>query len=224
MAIIARRLVEENDWFKHPKIAVIGSPNIPATNRTALTTISSLYDTLKLIFTHYAGTDRNLRFRRPTDERLDDFYKLANEFFKALSTTFPPVGELFKSDDPIQVTSQHRGDHGGHVLFRVLGLELITRLAIKMAEQHQLDLPVAIKRLKSLPFDLASPPYKDVIWDSARRRMNLKGKSTAQRVLYYLYDLGPQIDDVVAEYALAVGSSSAAREELIMLKTIVQAK
>lgn len=72
MAIVARRLVETNSSFQDPKIAVIGSQNIPVGNRICLTTISSLYDTLKLLFMFDLGqrTDRSLRFNRPSDERL----------------------------------------------------------------------------------------------------------------------------------------------------------
>lgn len=52
MAIITRRLIENNSWFSSPKILINASENIPATNRVCLTTISNLYDILKLIFKH----------------------------------------------------------------------------------------------------------------------------------------------------------------------------
>ena len=42
MAIIVRQLVENEQQFKDPKIAVITSQNIPVGNRVCLTTISSL--------------------------------------------------------------------------------------------------------------------------------------------------------------------------------------
>jgi DNA sulfur modification protein DndB len=48
MAIIARRLVEENASLKHPKVAVISSTNMPVTNHESMMTISSLYDVLKI--------------------------------------------------------------------------------------------------------------------------------------------------------------------------------
>ena len=223
MAIVTRKLVEEHPWFQDPKIAVISSPNIPATNTTALTTISSLYDTLKQIFIHYAGSDRNLRFRRPPDERIDEFYKFAVEYFKAISETFLPVGELFKSPTPQQTASKFRGPHGGHLLFRVIGLDLITRLAIKISDVHQLDLPSAIRRLHSVPFELTAPPFNNVIWDPVRKRMMMKGKSTAIHILYYLYDLEKSIDKIAPDYALALGSEDQARQTLLQLKKKIHA-
>jgi len=218
MAIVTRRLVEEHPWFQDPKIAIISSPNIPATNKTALTTISSLYDILKLIFSHHAGSDRNLRFRRPTDERIDEFYKLAVGYFKAIAETFPPVNELFESAEPQKITPKFRGANGGNLLFRVIGLELITRLAIKIANKNKIDIASAIRTLSSLPVELNAPPFEGVIWDSTRNRMLLKGKSTAISILLYLYDIEKDIDRVVEDYALVFGSEAKARQELLQIK------
>ena len=147
MAIIVRRLVETNPAFRDPKIAVIASQSIPVGNQVALTTISSLYDILKLLFVHENGrrSDRGLRFNRPSDARLDLYYNAATAYFSALGKTFKPVGELFASNDPGAVTVKHRGPHGGHLLFRPIGLDIFTRTAIKVAETRNISVPAAVE-------------------------------------------------------------------------------
>jgi len=207
MAIISRRLVETNSSFRDPKIAVIGSQGIPVGNRVCLTTISSLYDTLKLLFMFDLGqrTDRSLRFNRPTDERLDKYYEVATSYFDALATTFKPVGQLLSSSDPSAITEKHRGPHGGHLLFRPIGLEIVTRVAIEMARQKDLDAGTAIKSLKKIPTDLAEAPYAGVIWDPMRQIINVKGKGLARDILRYICGLPVDMKKLETDFDLAEG-------------------
>ena len=207
MAIIARRLVDTNPSFMDPKIAVIASSNIPVGNRVCLTTISSLYDNLKLLFMFEIRqrSDRSLRFNRPTDERLDSYEKVATDFFGSLGKTFQPVGELLKSKQPEKVTREQRGPHGGHLLFRPIGLEIVTRVAIEMAQKRAMGLPDAVFKLKSIPTDLAEAPYRDVIWDPARRTMIPAGKMLARRLIRYMIGFLEQTADLLHQYRIARG-------------------
>lgn len=193
MAITARRLVESNPAFKDPKIAVISSESLPATNRTALTTIANLYDVLKLIFSYDAGprSDTDLRFNRPSDERLEHFHSLAVDYFSAIGGAFPPVGRLFKARQPSKITERYRGPQGGHVLFRPVGLDVMTRAAILYSKAKKVSAVEAVRRLRKVPVDLARPPYVDVLWDPQAERMIVRGKTLAVRLVCHMVGLGP---------------------------------
>jgi len=208
MAIITRRLVEENESFRHPKIAVISSQAIPTTNRVCLTTISGLYDTLKLIFVFASGGPaRDLQFNRPSDETLETYYELATSYFDALAQTFDPVRRLMKSSDPASVTPTYRHADGGHILFRAIGLEIVTRVAMAMAKDQDVDLPEAVPLLRGLPTDIAEQPYAQVIWDPAKRSINVKGKVLARELLLYLCSLpGAKNFNLEKNYAQAIGA------------------
>lgn len=207
MAIIARRLVESNDDFRDPRIAVIGSPNIPVGNKTCLTTITNLYDVLKVLFLHKSGkrSDRNLRFNRPSDDRLKDYYLFATGFFEALGKAFPPVRGVMKNQDPEAVTSVQRGAHGGHLLFRPIGLELFAKLATSLAKARAIEVDQAVALLKGLPVDLAKAPYAGVIWDTGRSTIKTTGKSLALDLLRHMVGLGTRAD-LLAEYRRTLGS------------------
>jgi DNA sulfur modification protein DndB len=202
MAIVVRRLVETNDAFRDPKIAVVGSQNIPADNRTCLTTISSLYDLLKLIFMHELKqqSDRKLRFNRPPDARLDHYYGVATAFFSSLGSTFRPVGRLFNSTRPMAVTKKQRGSHGGNLLFRPIGLEIVTKTAIELADTHDITLCDALGRLRHLPLDLASAPYRNVIWDPVHQRIIVGGKRLAHDLVRYIAGCNVDRAELRAEY------------------------
>lgn len=213
MAIIARRLVETNSSFKDPKIAVIASSNIPVNNRVCLTTIASLYDNLKLLFMFEsrARSDRNLRFNRPADERLAAYESFATDYFAALGKTFPPVGELLQTADPAAVTGKHRGSHGGHLLFRPIGLEIVTRTAIDLAREEDLKLAKAVELLKRIPTNLAEAPYQSVIWDPVRRNMIPAGKSLGRRLLRFIVGLSEDRTKLLEDYQLSLGGDPSAR-------------
>jgi len=118
---------------------------------------SSLYDNLKLLFMHELGqrTDRSLRFNRPSDERLASYEKLAVDYFATLGKAFKPVGDLLKSRNPARVTSAQRGPEGGHLLFRPIGLESVTRTAIDISREEDVSITEAVEALKDIPTDLA---------------------------------------------------------------------
>lgn len=189
MAIIARRLLEDEPWFKPPKIAVIASHNVPTTLHGPLLTIANLYDVLKQLFVHEVMTENpgmkkgkalsKLRFNRPNDEVLDNYRNVAKRFFTAIARAFPPVGELFKAANPGAVTAKYRRVDGGHLLFRPIGIEIVTRLAIEYAVQKNVALSTAVKKLSGLPTSLADQPFVDVLWNPAQRVMVLKGKQLA---------------------------------------------
>jgi DNA sulfur modification protein DndB len=200
MAIVSRRLVESHDWFTSPKISITSNSALPATNRVALTTIVNLYDILKLVFKFRDGVkDEMLRFYRPSDSRLDDLYEFAIQYFTALSKAFPPVKALFQADEPASVTQKHRGNSGGHLLFRPAGLEIFTRVAIAYATQHGCSLIDAVDAMKGIPTDLSARPFRDVLWDSERRTMVLAGRRLSQDLLRHIVRLGPAKDDELLE-------------------------
>lgn len=207
MAITVRRLVEHDDRFKSPRIAIVASQNIPPQNQTCLTTISSLYDTLKLIFVHANGrrSDRGLRFNRPTDERLQFYFEFANAYFSALSEVFKPVNEVFTANDPSAVTSKYRSSKGGHLLFRPLGLDLFTRIAIAYANEHEIGLPEAVRALKKMPMDLNKAPFIGVIWDPARQVMKSDGKTVAREVMSYMVGLSEPTKVLTERYRTQQG-------------------
>lgn len=201
MAIIARRLVEEDPAFRSPRTAVISSLNMPATNRTALMTIATLYDVLKLLFMHHIGkrSDRTLRFNRPSDDKLKEYHALAVAYFAALASAFPPIAAVRRHADPATITLKNRDGTGGHLLFRAIGLDILTRTAIERAKKDGSSLPAAVARLKDLPMDLSSAPWSNVIWKPSSGTIHMRGKTLGRRIMFYLAGL-LDADDVLEEY------------------------
>lgn len=211
MAITARRLVESDPKFMDPRIAAIASPNIPSGNRTCLTTISNLYDVLKTLFLFDSGkrSDRSLRFNRPSDAKLDEYYASATTYFDALAKAFPPVGSVMTAKLPENVTPEFRGSHGGHVLFRPIGLELFTRVATEVAATREISITDAVKALSGMPITLTEPPYAGVLWDVGRSTIIVSAKSLTLRLLRYIAGLKVDEADLLNEYKKTLGPAVA---------------
>lgn len=213
MAITARRMVETKDWFRSPKIAVISSENLPATNDVSLTTIANLYDVLKQLFKHRAGkgADEALRFYRPTDRELDKYYEYAIKFFGAIAEAFPEVGQLFESSEPMRITPLHRRADGGHILFRPAGLHVFTSVAIDLARSHDIRIDQAVRAMRKLPTDLNARPYRGVIWDPVRRKMILTGRRLLRDLLRHMVGVSVDANKLRDSYAKALGSDGTVR-------------
>ncbi|WP_294311140.1 DNA sulfur modification protein DndB [uncultured Sphingomonas sp.] len=210
MAITARRMVEQDAAFRHPKIAVISGEAMPSTNTESLITISALYDLLKLLFLHKDGvrSDYSLRFNRPDDDALDEYHAYATAIFNALGRTFPPVASLMRAKSPATVVRQNRTADGGHILFRAIGLDIFVRTAIAISARDGVTLPVAIGRLSVLPTQLSDVPFRGTIWNPSRRTVDAKHKALARRLVFHLLRLpmSPrQRQTLEGDYRVALG-------------------
>lgn len=210
MAITARRLVETNRNFSHPKIAVISSESMPVGNENSLITIAALYDLLKLLFKQHGGytSDYDLRFNRPPDDELNDYYEVATDFFEALGTAFPPIQDLMSAKKPADVIAKHRTPTGGHILFRTIGLDIFTQTAIALAKRDGISAAAAVPKLKKLPTRLDRAPFKGILWDTVRHVIKPANKVLARKVVFHMLGLAltsRQRKTLLGDYRAALG-------------------
>jgi DNA sulfur modification protein DndB len=208
MAITVRRLVEDCKYFSGERVAYNSTNNIPPTNRKCLTTIGNLYDVLKILFTQvespYKSKSKDLLYYRPDEKKLNDLYEFAVEFFDKMAADFKPLDEFFKQAKFEKVTSRCRGEFGGNLLFRPIGLTTIMRVIAELSEKQSLQ--VAIKMASKLPLNLAEKPLLHLMWDEGRQAMKKpQNDAIARRV--FLYILGINVDEkkLANDYATAVG-------------------
>jgi DNA sulfur modification protein DndB len=188
MAICVRRLIENTDLFSGDRIAFVASNNMPVNNTTSLTTIGNLYDVLTILFT---STEWSLKERkaallrsRPDDKVLAQHFDYARRYFQLLRQNFAELESFFAATKSKAVVTKHRGNHGGKVIFRPIGLEIITRIVARLTKEMSLEL--AIKRTAKLPRDLTTAPYKGLMWDTGKSTITNAHKATLREVLLYM--------------------------------------
>lgn len=190
-AITTRSLVESGQIFDECTILFSSAASIPPSEKMALTTVGNLYKSIYLLL---KGLLRNrgikspqqikalLDGKRPPQETLDDYYKYVLTFFDGLCEKFSELDQYICSCSPDIPIAQYRGKHGGHILFRPIGIELFSRIfsELRGTTDERLDI------LSQLPVNIAQPPYLDVIWNNRR---NIIIKSNNSQMLYILREM-----------------------------------
>jgi DNA sulfur modification protein DndB len=214
MAVCVRRLIEDTDLFGDDRIAFVASNNMPVGNTTALTTIGTLYDVLTILFTgarsKLKASRAALNTARPEDRVLDQYFAYARRYFELLSTHFAEMKAFFAATDYGRVTARNRGSHGGNMMFRPIGLEIMTRVIARLTKEMTLE--AAVERASMLPRELKQIPYKGLMWDTARQTITNAHKATLREVLLYMLgDYSSRTDaDLLKRYRKDSGEATAA--------------
>ncbi len=209
MAITVRRLIEEKSYFANDRIAYQATNNLPTNNLTSLTTIGNLYDVLSLLFHKiiFKTPKDTLKLNRLEDKELSKYYTAACDYFDALVHNFRPLKE-YKGKNYKRAVRKYRTKNGGNILFRPIGLTIISEVITTLVKKHSLK--KAIKLAAQLPQDLNREPYKHVIWHPTKKIIINKGKSLAVNLLLHMlnesrYPEGRLLDD----YKKALGQQNA---------------
>jgi DNA sulfur modification protein DndB len=211
MAITVRRLVEECSFFSNDKIRATHTNNIPVNDIKCITTIGNLYDILILIFrdiknANIKSTNKSkILYRRPDDEVLDEYKDFAIKYFTLLSKVFKPLKTIFDSKNSEMIIPQYRNKSGGHIIFRPIGLEIITRVIVALFRKNN-SLEDSIKKVSKLPYKIEEKPFRFVVWDPRRKTIITKGKKLAQDLLLYILNefIGNK-NELKQRYADALG-------------------
>ena len=213
MAITVRDLVTKNKMFMDDRILNSPIDNVPPSNQTCLTTIGTLYDLLGILFTKvYVISKKKPRDRkneltkiRQPDEILEQHYANACDYFEQLTNSFPPLKEFTNSgDDYSVVVEKYRHSDGGSVLFRPMGLKILTEIIALLIETYSLS--DCFKLISKLPTDLIEIPYNGVIWSPIRQNITTKGKTLVKNLLLYMLNQSPEdVDKLHEDYAKALG-------------------
>ena len=192
MAICVRHLIEHSRFFQGTNAAIIGSSNMPASNKTSLTTIRNLYDVLGILFSR-AKTDirkgkPTLKKERPSDLDLSKYIDLAKRFFAASEAHMEELGEYFKSDEKERVVARYRGRHGGSVLFRPVGLEIFTYVIARLTDDMSVE--EAVHHASGLPRILSKPPYTGLMWDGNTGTVSSSYKVLTRDLLLHMAGVG----------------------------------
>ena len=216
MAITVRSLVMKNPMFMEDRILNNATDNVPKSNQTCLTTIGNLYDLLGILFTkvYIISKKKTLKEKkfeltkiRQPDEILDKHYANACAYFEQLTNSFLPLQEFANSgDDYSVVVEKYRHSDGGSVLFRPIGLKILTEVIAALSEKYPPS--EYFKMISKLPIDLTQNPYDGVIWDPSQKKIK-GGRTLARNLLLYMLDHPPKdVDELHEDYAKALGAET----------------
>ena len=215
MAICARRLVEDTALFGGDRIAFVAGNNMPVNNTHSLTTIGNLYDVLGILFsqtqTPLKKIRRDLQRVRPTDDLLDEYFELAQNFFMELGASIQEVGEFFAATDTEPIVAKHRGSDGGSALFRPIGLDIFARVVAELTKTKTLSISEAVELAAELPTNLSEAPYVELMRDTRTGRILNSNKALLREILLHMLGGSKEsAEDLTERYRRITGSENAA--------------
>lgn len=187
-AIITRRLIDEYPFFKEEEGRVIvfvrnnaegdisiAGGNIPATNKKAFTTISTLFEMLQSLG-HELDVSMGLA-HRPTDDVLECSYKIFAQRLDDLLKNCGDIPAKFKAIGNAQAIRAPKGKEGeGHPFMRSVVQRAVTRCIAKVIDQQTLTWEGIMFRLSQLDWRLSSPPWNSVASISDNKVKMLTGR------------------------------------------------
>ena len=121
-----------------------------------------------------------------------------------LQTVSSPLQEFVNTSDNSTVVKKYRHPEGGSVLFRPIGLKILTEIIAALVEKYPLS--KCFRMISKLPTDLNQTPYQGVIWHPTQKKMILKGKTLVKNLLLYMLNhFWGDVDKLYEDYAKAIG-------------------
>ncbi len=205
VAIVTRMLVEGYPLFKN-FLKIKKGKQLQPSDTESFTTIETLYDVLDTYLAH-GDSWTELKRTRPSETKVNQYYRKAVELWDTVQKYFPAVRTIAKSEKGAETAAKFRGPHGGHLLFRPIGLLLVIDVLQAFIEQGKRLAPTAA-RLAKAPMELGDQPWNELLWNPVSRRMITAGenRNVAFSVLYYgiggdLRQINRSAADVRTEWA-----------------------
>lgn len=162
-AIVSRWLLNEGAPFgvkyKNGEEGLVNwKSNTLSARSTQLTTISVVYETVKLILKS-EGISVNEQ-QRPSDEELDEYYQLAEKYWKQVIEGIKAYKEAI--DAPSKIPSMRDEDSKYSLLFKPAAQIALIKGLIT-AKERGLDFTEAIKRANKVDWRITSDIWRDII-------------------------------------------------------------
>jgi DNA sulfur modification protein DndB len=185
-AIIVRKMINEYELFRGKRIntTVLGK-SIPKNDNHCITTIVSLYDMLNIILRDKPDKEwKEFLSIRPDEKIITKYYKRAATYWDNLQMAFEVFHSLTKEEIEID---RWRHKAGGHLLFRPIGLQIVTEV-VKLLTEGGLSQRAALRRIAKVDLTLSSSPWAGLLWEPRKKRMitRKENQAVARKLLYYM--------------------------------------
>lgn len=201
VAIVSRDLIDRHPLFTNERLLDAKTKSIPETNEKAFTTIITFYqcnyELLWLLvkdMTVYnaegqkaKGKSKLKEFirRRPSDQIIEQFNALCNDFWNSLSRTYTDF-EQYLSNSPD--STLYRNRNGGNVLFRPIALLPFVRATVKYASAHDVTFETVFSRFPHRLLLLDNVIWRNVMWNKEKKTMIVNNQALTERIILYYLD------------------------------------
>lgn len=213
-AILARKLVDEHDWFSQGQVDIDSFTATMPRNSDALFSIATLYNIIKRVLPKALAANseegheiKDASSIRLPEDRIDYYFDRALMYFRGLADANPQLRKYLDDGPESGIAEIARNPEVRNVLFRPAGQ---ISFAITIADLAGRDgLESALRSIHAFPIDMEKPPYANVIWEPTQQKMISKGSVLAARLLKYMCGLDQATDRLRESYRVALQDNNA---------------
>lgn len=199
IAIASRNLIDNNQMFGDNRVLDSKTKAIPDTNMSAFTTIITFYECnrellwimvndmeiLDLEGKKIRGSSKIKYYirHRPSDEAINEFTKLCNEYWNSIYDMFPS----YANSNPASVGAL-RNKEGGSLIFRPVSLIPFTKAIVRIKLNTDKTFSEILNSFDKNILCIQHPIWKNVIWDAEQRVMVMNHQKVIELMIIYIYD------------------------------------
>ena len=212
--------------FSGERLVDCATKNIPSTNNIAFTSILTLYEITKIIYTEKclekgiskAKQEKGLLYR-PSDDVVEEFILEVNKFWDTFMTNIPSIKEYI-SIDIQNLDHKYRSVEGGNLLFRPIALSQFVLAIFECKKRMQITIEEAITRIGKIPMEISKSPWKNLLWLEERGNINGRVKKKDLKLLMmFLVDetiLSEKETEELVQYIMGVRDLDATEYDSIL--------
>ncbi len=185
-AIVTRRLVDRHSLFRD-RITLGKTKAVPPGDHTNFTSIVALYDCVQMILKTNRSWNNKYRKHRPTEQTLDALTNHCEGYWSIVIDEYDVLRTYLGTPTNENPAQTFRGRHGGHLLFRPVGLLAHTWAATSFCAKEHMTSRTAIQRLTMVPMKLDEDPWTGLLWDRENQRMitSTDAQRVAKMLMYH---------------------------------------
>lgn len=239
VAITTRELLEKCPLFmnENVKIEKKASKAIADNDDKSFTSLITLYETNRIIYTYYKSARDNKRGiynskqisaflkYRPAQEEIDDFYNYLLIFWNKFTGTFFGLCDFVDNKTPASI--YRNKEIGGLLYFRPVALPKLVRAILETAMRLSITLEESMSNYAQIEMCISNEPWIKFLWNDKTQNMEMHYKSCIFYMLLFLYDKNllnqKENDTLIKNYAKANElERDVAVQKLFDLPSIVQ--
>lgn len=197
VAIATRNLLEGYPLFTGQRIVYTKQKAIPVTNKSAITSIITLYQANIEIFKTYfkirfnkKPTNTNIAMflkYRPNDVEIRAFEEYLLSYWEAFESKLNFVSDFLALENNPAETYRNN-ENGGNLIFRPIGFLPLIKASLVINERTNQNFDATFERFNEINFNINTRPWIDVVWNPIERKMIMNSNQIIFLLLLFLYD------------------------------------
>ena len=203
VAIVTRNLLETYPLFinDNVKADLKGSKALSDNDTKSFTSLLTLYDTNRIIYTYYKSRDNKqgklynstkisefLKFR-PEPEEIDAFEDYLRRFWDQFCSVFPGMVEYLSGSAEQTAAYRFRNkNEGGLLYFRPVALPKLVKSICETCLRTGLCIESCMQGYANIEMIISNNPWTGILWNTRKQTMITSKKSVISSMLMFIYD------------------------------------